>query len=126
MLQPFVSLTIIMIECLLLITCSHSFCLQSFHATKSLNQKLSKRIEQNKFLLCTNDGEDLLNHIPETEKHVESLSNVKAVRYFVNLTNGIEAVAVLLKQGVPMEHINVSSACCCCCISIATVIRLPK
>ena len=35
------------------------------------------------------------------------LSNVKAVRYFINLTNGIEAVAPLLKQGVPMEHINV-------------------
>ena len=35
------------------------------------------------------------------------MSAVKAVRYFINLTNGIEAVSVLLKQGVPMEHINV-------------------
>lgn len=39
----------------------------------------------------------------------QDLSNVKAVRYFINLTNGIEALAVLLKQGVPMENINVSS-----------------
>ena len=38
----------------------------------------------------------------------QDLSNVKAVRYFINLTNGIEALAVLLKQGIPMENINVS------------------
>ena len=38
----------------------------------------------------------------------QDLSNVKAVRYFINLTNGIEALAVLLKQGIPMEKINVS------------------
>jgi hypothetical protein len=38
----------------------------------------------------------------------QDLSNVKAVRYFINLTNGIEALAVLLKQGIPIENINVS------------------
>lgn len=38
----------------------------------------------------------------------KDLSNVKAVRYFINLTNGIEALAVLLKQGIPIENINVS------------------
>ena len=37
----------------------------------------------------------------------QDISNVKAVRYFINLTNGIEALAVLLKQGIPMENINV-------------------
>ena len=40
------------------------------------------------------------------------MSAVKAVRYFINLTNGIEAVSVLLKQGVPMEHINVCQQNC--------------
>lgn len=38
----------------------------------------------------------------------QDLSNVKAVRYFINLTNGIDALAVLLKQGIPIENINVS------------------
>lgn len=38
----------------------------------------------------------------------QDLSNVKAVRYFINLTNGIEALEVLLKQGIPIENINVS------------------
>lgn len=42
------------------------------------------------------------------EQSIEGLSKVKAVRYFINLTNGIEIIPVLLKQGVPMEHINVS------------------
>jgi hypothetical protein len=42
------------------------------------------------------------------EQGTEGLSKVKAVRYFINLTNGIEIIPALLKQGVPMEHINVS------------------
>lgn len=49
---------------------------------------------------------DVENKIYSEESSTE-MSAVKAVRYFINLTNGIEAVSVLLKQGVPMEHINV-------------------
>ena len=56
-------------------------------------------------LKMVSEDEIVPNIDPTTE-----LSNVKAVRYFINLTNGIEAVAPLLKQGVPMEHINVRTA----------------
>mmetsp|Transcript_5119 Transcript_5119/g.5253 ORF Transcript_5119/g.5253 Transcript_5119/m.5253 type:complete len:325 (-) Transcript_5119:61-1035(-) len=47
---------------------------------------------------CINDQTNSANQ--------DGLSTTKAVRYFINLTNGIEAVSMLLKQGVPMEHIN--------------------
>ena len=60
--------------------------------------------------LASDEGTVSDNEIALRVDTVSELSNVKAVRYFINLTNGIEAVAPLLKQGVPMEHINVRSS----------------
>ena len=60
--------------------------------------------------LASDEGTVSENEIALRVDTESALSNVKAVRYFINLTNGIEAVAPLLEQGVPMEHINVRSS----------------
>jgi hypothetical protein len=63
--------------------------------------------------LISGEGMEIIPKIDESGSSQvanlqQDLSNVKAVRYFINLTNGIEALAVLLRQGVPIENINVS------------------
>jgi hypothetical protein len=63
--------------------------------------------------LISGEGMEIISKIDESGSSQvanlqQDLSNVKAVRYFINLTNGIEALAVLLKQGIPIENINVS------------------
>lgn len=85
-------------------------------AAKSTNFHRNMRPTDSNFYLNCIDGRKMspsqsmvaLNEInPRFESSSSELSNVNAVRYFINLTNGIEAVGTLLKQGVPMEHINV-------------------
>lgn len=62
---------------------------------------------QHNNMAVSSNVKDFVDSTPP-EQSIEGLSKVKAVRYFINLTNGIEIIPTLLKQGVPMEHINVS------------------
>lgn len=89
--------------------CFHNLLLaNSFISSKIFNRKSviqclsnnNNNDDKNKLLLENNDKTDVTHSSQE-------LSKTKAVRYFINLTNGIEAVRGLLLQGVPIEHINV-------------------
>ena len=89
---------------------------QSPFTAKSTKFYGYRRIKNGDFCLsCIDDSDVLPNQSvvasSELNLKVESssgeLSNVNAVRYFINLTNGIEAVGTLLKQGIPIEHIHV-------------------
>ena len=88
-----------------------------FPAKSTMFYRYRRIVNDDLRLSCIEGSDVILNRSVEASSefdlNVESLnvelSNVNAVRYFINLTNGIEAVGTLLKQGIPIEHINVRS-----------------
>lgn len=110
------SVVFMSLRILLLMGVTECYIRQSLFTAKSTKFYGYRRIKNGDFCLsCIDDSDVIPNQSvvasSELNLKVESssveLSNVNAVRYFINLTNGIEAVGTLLKQGIPIEHIHV-------------------